>query len=70
MQPIPPENGGIRAVLNERELKIAEYLKDGCSYKEISYKTELPEPTVRKIIHNIYIKTGTKSRSEFQLKYI
>jgi DNA-binding CsgD family transcriptional regulator len=48
--------------LTKREAEILEFLLQGLTYKKISEKTFVSLATVKTRLHNIYTKTGAKSR--------
>ena len=59
--------GGGLGRLTPREAEVVHLLAEGMSTKEISYKLQVTEHTVRNYLSNIYDKLGVSSRVELAL---
>jgi len=59
--------GGGMNRLTPREAEVVQLLAEGMSTKEISFKLQVTEHTIRNYLSNIYIKLGVSSRVELAL---
>lgn len=59
-QPSKPQN--TECILSAREIEILTGLKDGLGYKQIGYKLDISEGTVRKHIEHIYRKLHVNNK--------
>jgi DNA-binding NarL/FixJ family response regulator len=55
------------AKLTEREVEVAKFVVQGLRNKEIAYRANISEGTVKMHLHNIYEKLGVNSRTELVL---
>jgi DNA-binding NarL/FixJ family response regulator len=55
------------AKLTEREVEVAQFVAQGLRNKEIAYRANISEGTVKMHLHNIYEKLGVGSRTELVL---
>jgi len=55
------------AKLTGREVEVAKFVAQGLRNKEIAYKANISEGTVKMHLHNIYEKLGVNSRTELVL---
>jgi len=59
--------GGGMSRLTPREAEVVHLLAEGMSTKEISFKLQVTEHTIRNYLSNIYDKLGVSSRVELAL---
>jgi DNA-binding NarL/FixJ family response regulator len=55
------------AKLTDREIEVAKFVVKGLRNKEIAYRANIAEGTVKMHLHNIYEKLGVTSRTELVL---
>ncbi|MCI6610617.1 MAG: response regulator transcription factor [Ezakiella sp.] len=58
------------ASLTNRELEVLKLIGDGFTNREIGEKLFLSEGTIRNYVSSIFLKTGTKDRTELAVKYL
>lgn len=56
--------------LTNRELEVLKLIGEGFTNKEIGEKLFLSEGTIRNYVSSIFLKTGTKDRTELAVKYL
>lgn len=57
-------------LLSQREREIAAMVATGASNKEIARQLEISIKTVKNTLTNVFVKTGTRSRTELAVQLV
>ncbi|MBI5301001.1 MAG: response regulator transcription factor [Chloroflexi bacterium] len=58
------------SILTRREREIAALVATGASNKEIAYQLTISDKTVKNILTKVFVKTGTRSRTELAVQLV